>query len=256
MLSSFYVKCFIGIYVDGGTIYVSVLRFKNHSDIELEESSFIFDESLESLVAYLQKFHDLTPYCYTSLLNTDLRQGALSTCILSKAMLNNRSVGNSRTICIDEEWMNYLDEEAYATMIERFKNIAPDMIYIPFSLIHLIFKEKMSSAHSIYILYLKDSASLVIAKESSLRAAKQFDVNSGDLSLQIADMLNKYYSRPCCQGEFIEHVYIADASDSAEQLRASLSKLLLVDATLIDVLPAQLCAIAGAKELGYEPQFS
>ncbi len=255
-LSRLYTKHFIGLYVDHGTIHVSVLSFKNPSEISVEESSFIATTPPSGLVEYLQKFHDSTPYCYTSLLNTLTDQGSVATCTLSKAIELDERVRESKTVCIDDEWMNYITQESYAKTVESFSAIEPDMLFSPFSLIHLMFREYVGEKHTVFTLLLNESATVVIAKNRSIRAAKQFNLADGDLSSQIGFMLGKYYDRPCCRGEFVESVYIADAGTMASSLAESLEKLLLVEVTTIEVLPAQLCAILGAKELGYEPQFS
>ncbi|WP_345970742.1 hypothetical protein WCX72_02740 [Sulfurimonas sp. HSL1-6] len=253
-LARFYDKVFIGLYAHNDTLQIGVMTQTRRGEVQVRQRVF-FAGLDEEAIAFLQEAVDRTPYNYIAVLTDHERCGALPTCSLSKAKEMAPIVERSRTLCIDEEWMNYCDEEVLYGIQAGYADLAPDAIYTPFAVLHAYFESTMAGAHALYVLITPGGMSLAVVKESHLRFAEQYrcDGNGSAAPMveKITTTLDTYYGKPCCRGEFVEAVYILDATGSGEELAAALEETLLVEAQNRMVDAAALCAQTCMKENGY-----
>ncbi|WP_345973048.1 hypothetical protein [Sulfurimonas diazotrophicus] len=253
-LARFYDKVFIGLYAHNDTLQIGVMTQTRRGEVQVRQRVF-FAGLDEEAIAFLQEAVDRTPYNYIAVLTDHERCGALPTCSLSKAKEMAPIVERSRTLCIDEEWMNYCDEEVLYGIQAGYADLAPDAIYTPFAVLHAYFESTMAGAHALYVLITSGGMSLAVVKESHLRFAEQYrcDGNGSAAPMveKITTTLDTYYGKPCCRGEFVEAVYILDATGSGEELAAALEETLLVEAQNRMVDAAALCAQTCMKENGY-----
>jgi len=250
----FYDKVFVGLYAHSDFLHVGVVRLG--SDGETEKEHHVFMDGLnEEVMGFLQEQVALSPYNYVAVLTDSERCGALPTCSLSKAKEMAPAVGRSRTVCIDEEWMNYCDEELLYRLQEQYAPVQPDAIYSPFALLHAYFEEEMAGKHAMYLLVTPEALSMAVVKESHLRYAEQFGGSGGVIVPvmveKIVASLEIYYGKPCCRGEFIEAVHIVDGAGVGKMLSRMLDELLLTEIHLQEANTALLCAQTCMKENGY-----
>jgi len=253
-LARFYDKVFIGLYAQGDILQIGVVTLTRRGEVALDERTFHAGLD-EEAVAFLQETVEDTPYNYIAVLTDDALCGALPTCSLSKAKEMAPVVERSRTLCIDEEWMNYCDEEVLYGIQKRFAPLGTDAIYTPFAVLHAYFEATMAGGHALYLLLTPGGMSLAVVKESHLRFAEQFCCEAQEAIVpmveKITATLEGYYGKPCCRGEFIEAVHILDAVGVGEVLAIAVEEALLVEAQTRTVGAGVLCAQTCMKENGY-----
>lgn len=254
LFARFYTKVFIGLYARGSVVHIGVVALDRDGQVEL--LSRVFSDGLKGEgLSFLQAQVQRSPFNYIALLTDAAECGAVPTCSLSKAKEMKPAVNGSRTRCIDDEWMNYCDEEAVVTLQERFAFLQPDALYSPFALLHAFFETPMAGNHAVYLLITPEAMSMAVVKERHLRFAEQFTHTDGALVPtmveRIVHTLETYYGKPCCRGEFIESVHIVDSAGVGEMLAKSLEEVLLVEAEAQEVDVALLCAQTCMKENGY-----
>lgn len=252
-LDRIYSKCFVGIAQRDGELEIGVLRFKNADQLHEELQRFARDDE-SKIVGFLNDHVGSTPLNYIALLG-EKGVGSLPTCSVSKAVSMDPRVEHSRRICIDDEWMDYMDEEALYALRETCSGLAPDAIYSPFSLLHACYDYRMQDDHAAYLLISQNGMSLAVVKQRTLRFAMYFTLEKRTPVMKIvrhvSEAVTKYYGQPCCRGEFIEAVVVADSADLGDDLPLALEASLLVPVEH-DTIPASLLAARTcAKELGY-----
>ena len=253
LFARFYTKVFIGLYAVESELHVGVMSLTSRGEVTTREHRFP-DRLDETFLSALQEYVSISPYNYIAIVSESEACGALPTCSLSKAKEMAPIVDRSKTICIDEEWMNYCGEEVLFALQERFGALEPDAIYSPFALLHAGFETEMAGGHTLYLLLTPGGMSLAVVKESHLRFAEQFPSALQSVAQKvekITSVLEGYYGKPCCRGEFIESVRIADGTGNGEPLASALEETLLVEAYVRRVDTALLCAQTCMKEHGY-----
>jgi len=253
LFARFYTKVFIGLYEEGETLHVGVVTLTNRGEAKLEQR--LFAGGLEEAFAFIREQVESTPYNYIALLTDNAECGALPTCSLSKAKEMAPVVARSKTVCVDEEWMNYCDEEVLYGLRERYTDLSPDAIYTPFALMHAFFEATMRGAHALYLLVTPEAMSMVVVKERHLRFALRHackTVSSVSMMVErVTASLDEYYGRPCCRGEFIEAAFVIDGAGTGEALAEALEAVLLVETQTNEVDAALLCAQTCMRENGY-----
>lgn len=252
LVERFYAKVFIGVYCQSDIVQVAVIHVSAGGERSERQHAFSVAQLSEEVVDFVQDAVDKTPYNYIALLSDDRSCGALPTCSLSKAKEMAPAVAQSRIVCIEEEWMNYIGEEALYRLLQRFSDLEPDAVYPPFSLMHAFYAQTMAGAHAVYLFLTSEAMSLAVVKERHLRFAEHFPYAEGamvpTMAAQIIEALETYYGKPCCRGEFVEAVYIADGAGVGELLGKALDELLLLDTQVATVDPAMLAAETCMKE--------
>jgi hypothetical protein len=250
----FYDKVFIGLYARNGALQVGVVTRTSRGETELQQRTFTGGLDEEAL-DFLQEQVEVSPYNYIALLTDSGQCGALPTCSLSKAKEMAPIVARSKTVCVDDEWMNYCDEEVLYRLQERYAPVSLDAIYSPFALLHAHFETVMAGAHALYLLITPEAMSLAVVKERHLRFAEQFCCDTGSsitlMVEKITAALEAYYGKPCCRGEFIEAVHMIDGSGMGIILAEALEEALLIEAQTQEIDAALLCAQTCMKENGY-----
>jgi len=250
----FYNKVFIGLYAQRDLLRVGVVTLSSQGEVGIEHRAFASGLG-EEVMSFLQEKVALSPYNYIAVVTDSGRCGALPTCSLSKAKELDPAVGRSKTVCVDEEWMNYCEEEVLVAIQERYASLSPDAVYSPFALLHAFFEAPMAGNHAVYLLLTPEAMSLAVVKERHLRFAEQFRFTTGALVPmmveQITGTLETYYGKPCCRGEFVESVHIVDGAGTGALLAKALEEVLLIETELLEVDTALLCAQTCMKENGY-----
>lgn len=254
LLDRFYTKSFIGISQNDGILEIGVLRFKSVSEMHEQVRRFDADLDDESVESFLQSSVASTPLNYIAVLGEE-EVGALPTCSVSKAIQMDERVEHSRTVCVADEWMDFMDETVLDGLQTRFAELEPDAIYTPFSLLHASYDYRMQEDHAAYLLISSNALSLAVVKERSLRFASFLPFEDApDIAFivdHISETLSEYYGRPCCRGEFIEAVVVVDSAGLGDDLTLALEAMLLV-AVERDAIPSVLLAARTcARELGY-----
>lgn len=255
IVSRFYSKCFIGISAVRGEIHVGVLNVSSSGEESVDRRVFAEGMLSEELMAYLQEAVSQTPFNYIAVLADVQGCGALPTCSFSKAKEMAPAVAQSETVCVDTEWMNYMAHEALNDAVQFFQPFETDAVYSPFALLHTLYEEQMGGAHALFILLTPLSVSLCVVKERHLRIAEYFYCLDGpevsEAVPSIIGLLESYYGKPCCRGEFIESVFVADGVGDGEALSHALDDLLLLETDCRQVEPALLAANTCRKEAGF-----
>ncbi len=254
-LKRFYTKVFVGIYPCRDIVHAAALYLSPGGEQTDVRHSFAVSSSQTELYRFVQEAVDRSPLNYIAILADDESCGALPTCSLSKAKTMVPAVAESKTVCIEEEWMNYIGEEALYGLLQRFSDAEPDALYSPFALLHAFYGETMAGAHAVYLFLTAEAMSLAVVKERHLRFADRFAYGGGAMVPAmvegVVDALEAYYGKPCCRGEFVEAVYIADGVGVGELLGKSLEEVLLLETEVRQADPALLAARACMKEAGY-----
>jgi cellobiose-specific phosphotransferase system component IIB len=250
----FYDKVFIGLYARNGVLQVGVVIRTSRGETEVQQRTFAGGLDEEAL-DFLQEQVEVSPYNHIALLTDSGKCGALPTCSLSKAKEMAPIVARSKTVCVDEEWMNYCDEEVLYRLQEQYAPVSLDAIYVPFALMHAHFETVMTGAHALYLLITPEAMSLAVVKERHLRFAEQFCCDTGaSVALMVEKItaaLEAYYGKPCCRGEFIEAVQMIDGSGMGILLAEALEEALLLEVQTQEIDVALLCAQTCMKENGY-----
>ncbi len=255
MLRRFYRKVFVGIYMQEHIVHVGVLSVGSDGrERAYEQRSFGSDGLSEEVLRYLQDAMSATPCAYVAVTTDTEACGAVATCSLSKAKELVPQIETAKTVCIDEEWMNYLDEGALHAVLSRFETIEPDAVYTPFVPLHACFLEKMRrKTHALYVLLTPEAMSLAAVKEGHLRFAEQVRCSQGPMIPAMVDrivaILEAYYGKPCCRGEFVEAVHIADAAGTGALLSQAIDERLLIEAEVEAVDLCRLTASACMQEV-------
>ncbi len=248
----FYRKVYVGIYREKDITHVSVLYVGKGGPSSSKTRAFGGGFPNGEAVEFVREAVETTPLNYIAVLTDAAGCGAVATCSASKAKEMFPEVAGSRTVCMDEEWMNFLDEETLTGVLERYAVLRPDALYTPFALLHFLYREAMEGAHALYLLVTPEAMSLAVVKERHLRFAEHFRCDSGArvpaMAARIVEALENYYGKPCCRGEFIETVHIADGAGVGGLLRKTLDDLLLLDSHLQTVDMAELTAELCKKE--------
>jgi hypothetical protein len=250
----FYSKVFIGLYAQSDILHVGVVTLGSNGEVEMRQHAFGGGLD-DDVIAFLQEQIAVTPYNYIALLTDTEQCGALPTCSLSKAKEMALAVGRSKTVCIDEEWMNYCDEDVLYTLQQHYAALNPDAVYSPFALLHAFFEAPMAGEHAVYILLTPEAMSIAVVKERHLRFAEHFRCTAGPqvpaMVSRVVASLETYYGKPCCRGEFVESVHIVDGAGTGELFAKALEEVLLIETHLQEVDAALLCAQTCMKENGY-----
>lgn len=254
LFARFYKKVFIGIYAREHILHVGVITLGKDGQVEMTQRRF--SDGLEGeAFGVLQREVERTPYNYIALLTDGPGCGALPTCSRSKAKEMASAVETSKTICVDDEWMNYGDEALLYALEERFAALQPDAIYSPFALLHAFFETLMAGNHAVYLLLTPEAMSMAVVKERHLRFAEHFLHTQGPLVPTMVERLVRaletYYGKPCCRGEFIESVHIVDTTGIGGMLAQALESELLIETESQEVDAALLAAQTCMKENGY-----
>jgi len=251
--SRFYVKCFIGIAVEEAGLDVHTRLVKAGGGVESRHQYFEGNEISDALVNYLEAEVRQTPYNYIALFDDAIASGSVPTCIQSKAVEMVPAVESARVTCIDDEWMDYADEDELYGLERRFEALKPDAFYTPFALIHTLFAADMMREHALYLLRTSGALALAVVKQGHLRMADMLH-NLDEYTDEggwVKGSVESYYGKPCCRGEFIEAVYVADATGEGAALEAAVSELLFVEVFRREVSVAEATALTCAKEAGY-----
>ena len=254
LLTRMYRKVFVGIYAKEETIFVAVIVLARNGSIEQLQETF-GDDFSERGISFIQQYVALSPYNYIAILTDASSSGAVSTCSPSKAEEMIGQIEMYQTVCIEEGWMNYGLKEQLHDVEKRFAAVHADAIFSPFALLHCVFEQTMSEGHGVYVLLTLGAMSIAVVKERRLRFAQHFVCESDQrvalLIQRSAASLEAYYERPCCEGEFVEAVHIADGAGLGAEVAEAFEAVLLVEAQLQSIEPALLCARTLAKENGY-----
>lgn len=253
-VARFYSKVFIGIYESRRGVQVGVVVLARDGSQMQMEQTFAGGLGAEG-IAFIQNHISRTPYNYIALLTDGASCGAVPTCSLSKAKEMAPAVAVSETVCIDDEWMNYCGEDELQAIQRRYESVQPDALYSPFALLHALYTEAMAGAHAIYILLTPEAMSLAVVKERHLRYAEHLVYGQTEVAPMLVERivasLETYYGKPCCRGEFVESVYIADAAGFGDRVAGALEEALLIESDLRSVETALLGARTVMKERGY-----
>lgn len=254
LLARLYRKVFVGIYAKENRVSVGVVLLARDGSVVERQQTFENDFE-EQGIAFIQSYVAQSPYNYIAILSDAASCGAISTCVAAKAEELIGQVEMYQTVCIDDNWMNYCQKEQLHTLEERFGTVEPDAIFSPFALLHCLFEQTMAEGHGVYVLLTPGAMSIAVVKERQLRFAQHFVCETEErvpmLIQRSAASLEAYYERPCCHGEFVESVYIADGAGLGAEVAAAFEGVLLVEAQLQSIEPSVLCARALAKENGY-----
>ena len=199
LLGRFYRKVFVGLCASGPDTEAGVLTLTGSGrEAAYERRTFPATE-VEALAEFVQDVIDRTPCNYIAVLD-DGACGAVATCSPSKAREMAPAVASAGTVCIDEEWMNFLDEERMHETLQRFEAFAPDALYTPFVLLHSFFGSTIAGAHALYLLLTPASLNVVVAKERHLRFAERFSLEGKTgraMTEPVVRTLESYYGKPC-----------------------------------------------------------
>lgn len=170
-----YTKVLINIIIDDTdtTVYVEILSGKK---VKSSTTRTFETVTLSShLRLFVDEFSKESPYCYISVLDGFVEQGAIPTCTYSQ-MQDFCDIKNSRYLCFDNKWAFYTSDYNIEEIQKTYKEIGVDYIFSPFAILVNFFKDKINLPATMYVLIRKNSASLAVFDNAKLLFAKQIDL--------------------------------------------------------------------------------
>ncbi len=162
------------------TISVFIESFHRKKTIQSLEKEFVLNDSFKPILLqnYLKDFLNESPYCYITLLDTAVEQGAIPTC-KKHEMENFHNLLTSKYICIEDKWACYTSKPAIKEQIDLLGNdIGVDFVFSPFLILKNFFQDKISGSIALYVLLQENSVTITVFENSTLLFGEYIDLNT------------------------------------------------------------------------------
>jgi hypothetical protein len=169
-----YRKIFIAIIPDGESCDVRVVVLKKKKIISKAAERFEGVNLNDSILSYIRKYTDESPFHYIALLNPDPTQGALNGCSLHNI---EEGLTGSKTLCRNKKWLLYASLKELDAQKKRYAGIGLDFIFSPFSVIEQFFADKIGTGFALYALAQKESFTLAFFDDGKLEYAHNFPMH-------------------------------------------------------------------------------
>lgn len=164
---SLYHKVFVNIVVKNLTTDVYIEICSKKGTVQHHQDSFQTKTMNNKMLEFISSYTKESPYFYISILDNSKEQGAIPTCDRHR-LSEYHDISTSELKCIHEKWSYYTSKTDLYEIEKNYQDIGIDMIFSPFTILTMFFKDKLAAGLAMYILIQKDSISLVVCKESQL----------------------------------------------------------------------------------------
>jgi hypothetical protein len=116
---------------------------------------------------FISALYKETPFCYISVLDRSLSQGAIPTCTTSE-MGKYCDINASEYRCYANGWAFYTSEYDIEAIKHDYRSIGIDFIFSPFALLANFFKDKIENTLSIFVLVESNALSFTVFDHGGL----------------------------------------------------------------------------------------
>lgn len=187
MIGWLFQKYFVAIVPGKNGCDVTVTAYKKKQRLFKETKRFEGEFAADEMARYVRKYSEMTPYFYIAALNPDPRQGALEGCSIHD-VYDGEEMKGVKTLCRKQKWMLYTSENELEALQRQYAKTGLDFIFSPFSLIELLFADKIGGKMAVYVLAQKDALSIAFFEEGRLEYANHYSMHRGDSEIMAEDM--------------------------------------------------------------------
>jgi len=175
LIENLYQKIFIGIVVQQSSVRVCVqMRKGKKLEKEISKTFGISNSTPSSeLNSFIKGYMDESPFCYISVLNDGLTQGAVPTCSMHEAERFS-DLGSCVTLCNENRWMVYAEKSELNALQRRFKKTGVDFIFSPFFTLSTFFSDKIEGKTALLVLIQENYLSLCVFSQGELLFANHY----------------------------------------------------------------------------------
>ena len=157
-----YVEVYISIIKYESSIKVTTHILKNNEILDKFEKTFNSKTITNEISTFVESFKAESPYYYISTLDDSKNSYALDSCKKSKVDPSKRS------ICIDKKFLSLTDFQDLKNIQKDFSSFGLDFIFSPFAILYNVFKDKIDTTLSIYVMISEINLSVMIFDRSKL----------------------------------------------------------------------------------------
>jgi len=251
MFKSLYTKVFIGIVVfdSKSKIYVELLdRRNNITNVIIKDfNSLVVDDEM---YIFISKFTNKTPFYYISILDNSDSQGMIATC-LKDELSNKINADIFHHTCYKDKWAFYVAKQDIDILKNNYIKVGLDFIFSPFAVMIEFFKDKIDQEMVLLVLIQDDSFTISVFDEGKLLYSDHQTVEHNNDSykfLSIKRSIEHFYKDLTYDSGFINSLYIADTTDSDEELKHHFMDEMFLDANTYNIeLHVEICRLAKAE---------
>jgi len=188
LLELLYYKVLINIIVSSKKTVIYIDVVSNAKSVKTAKKEFHSTTLTSEMVSFVHQYSAESPFFYIAFLDNSKEQGALPTCSRAKYGYYGLDEGFYESVCLQKTWSCYTSREDIYAVEKAYNAIGLDFIFSPFIVLSYIYKDKMGSTLSMYILVEENYLSLSIYEEGILLFAQHLDLeNSQDTAEMVLD---------------------------------------------------------------------
>lgn len=221
LFASLYTRVFVNIVVESSQsfVYVEVCSSKK---VERSMHKYFPTTTMNTQMhEFITALYKETPFCYISVLDKSLAQGAIPTCTTSE-MGKYCDINASEYRCYDNNWAFYTSEYDLEAIKHDYRSIGVDFIFSPFVLLANFFKDKIENTLSIFVLVENNALSFTVFDHGKLLYGEYLSMqhNKGGDALLADSSLDEALDAGVMDGINLEEIAIEDDSSGFEDFGA------------------------------------
>lgn len=174
-LQSLYTKVFINIVVGNLQTFVYVEVCSKKSVLKSLHKNFETTSMNSKMYEFVQSFFKETPFCYITILDNSVSQGAAPTCLVSE-MSKFFDVNSSEHRCFLNNWTYYTSEYDLEAIKHTYRTIGLDFIFSPFVMLAKFYNDRIEKSLAIFVLVEENYLSFSIFDNSKLLYAEYLNM--------------------------------------------------------------------------------
>jgi len=219
LFASLYTRVFVNIVVEStqSLVYVEVCSSKK---VERSMHKYFPTTTMNTaMYEFISALYKETPFCYISVLDRSLSQGAIPTCTTSE-MGKYCDINASEYRCYANSWAFYTSEYDIEAIKHDYRSIGIDFIFSPFALLANFFKDKIESTLSIFVLVQSNALSFSVFDHGGLLYGEYLSMQheKEGSTLLIDSSIDEDLDAGMMDGIDLEDIAIEDDSSGFEDL--------------------------------------
>ncbi|MDD2651779.1 MAG: hypothetical protein PHX44_01860 [Sulfurimonas sp.] len=217
LFSSLYARVFVNIVVENtqSLVFVEICSSKK---VERSMHKYFATTTMNAQMhEFISTFYKESPFCYISVLDKSLAQGAMPTCTTSE-MGKYCDINASEYRCYSNDWAFYTSEYDLEAIKHDYRSIGIDFIFSPFALLANFFKDKIDSTLSIFVLVESNSLSFTVFDNGKLLYGEYLSMkhSKGSDALLVDSSLDEELDAGMIDGIDLEDIAIEDDASGFE----------------------------------------
>ena len=174
-----YDKIFVNIIVKKSTTLVYIEQYGRNKITSTKSKVFETITLSEEMVSFIKASITESPFYYISILDHTLYQGAFPVCT-RKSLAYFKNVDSDEIVCIRNSWSVYTPKDELYAIERAYKDIGIDFVFSPFIVLSHIFKDKLDTKMSMFILIEEEKLSLSVFDDFDLVYAEYLSIAEDD----------------------------------------------------------------------------